>query len=68
MTVKPLQPYQQRVVLERDALTERTQKLEAMIHSEAFSKINPDEQIRMHRQLSLQHQLIATLNERIAAF
>lgn len=68
MNIKTLQPHQQLVVSQRNELGERTQKLEAEIHSEAFAKLDQDEQIRMHRQLAQQYQLLSTLNERINAF
>ena len=68
MTIKPLQPYQQRVVAERDELVLKCQKLCEFTRSNTFKTVDPDEQVRLHRQLSLQQQLIDTLNERIAAF
>lgn len=45
-----LQPFQQRVVAERDELAERTEKLLAFIDSEAFKRLGLEEQHRMREQ------------------
>lgn len=69
MNIKPLPPFQQRVVAERDELQDRAQKLDVFVnHTPSFASVEPQEQERLKQQLSLQQQLLIVLNDRIAHF
>lgn len=64
-------PYQLRVMVERDELHERTEKLAAFLRNDAFAPffaLDPAERERMVRQLDAMGALLSILNERIRAF
>ena len=63
-----MQPYQQRVVEEKEQLNERIDKLYAFTSSPAFRRIPEDERNRMIRQLRAMGAYSAILHERIEAF
>lgn len=63
-----LQPYQQRVVTERDELRAKLHLLLRFMASPAFDSINPDERGRMIKQAGAMHLYCDTLTQRIAAF
>ncbi|WBF05205.1 hypothetical protein [Burkholderia phage CSP3] len=63
-----LAPHQQRVVIEKDDLDERTEKLERFIPSQKFHELPTEERDRLRRQYHLMVALSAVLGERIAAF
>lgn len=63
-----LQPFQQRVVEEREDLRERTEKLLAFIDSPAFAKVGRSEQHRMRLQASSMTEYGNVLADRIAHF
>jgi hypothetical protein len=66
--MKPLQPHQERVLAERDQLSERLEKLLAFFNSEIFSQVDWLEQSRMKRQAIHMERYLNVLNERIQAF
>lgn len=69
MSITQLQPHQQRVVIERDQLSDAANKLSVFINDdEKFQPLDEAEKARMIKQNSLQHQLVVVLNERIAYF
>ena len=62
-------PHQQRVVDERTELKDKHAKLSAFILENPLFVTLPDaEQVRLQKQEDLQGQLLAVLDERIAAF
>lgn len=63
-----LQPHQTRVIAERDELATRLTALQAFIKSDRFSSVEIAEQGRLLRQELIMVDLLAVLNERIAAF
>lgn len=64
-----MQPYQQRVILEKDHLDTKISALTAFVKSEAFSQTVPEaEQRRMLRQLVVMQDYSRILGERIDAF
>lgn len=63
-----LLPYQERVVKERDELSERTVKLQAFIGGPSWEGVNAEERNRLERQLRAMTAYLAVLDERIAAF
>lgn len=67
-TFAHLAPHQLRVVAEREELWTRYKKLIEFIHGTIYTTLPVDEQERLCRQSRLQAQLVAVLDERIAAF
>lgn len=66
---EPQRPaHQQRVVIEREELTERTHKLSAFLSTKTCETLPVEEQRRLSRQLDIMCHLGAVLNERIDAF
>ncbi len=63
-----LQLHQERVVIEKDQLDERLEKLLAFRRSERFQEVPVAEQLRLDRQLHIMRKYSAVLDERIAAF
>lgn len=65
-----LQPFQQRVVDERNELAERLNKLNAFMDSASFTdgSVAYDERRRLRRQAEAMSPYLAILNERIGAF
>ena len=65
-----LQPYQQRVIAERDELADKLAKLTKFINSERFTEIVPDERERekLILQASIMKDYLNVLNYRIDAF
>lgn len=63
-----LQPHQQRVVHELEALTEKIQKLDFFMTHPKFNEVDVAEQERMRRQIGHMRAYGAVLEERIAAF
>lgn len=63
-----LQPYQQRVVTERDELQTKLDALSRFIDSDFFDTLPNAEQGRLQRQKLIMIDYVAVLNERIAAF
>lgn len=75
MTIKPLQPHQQRVVQERDELQERLQKLNAFLEtqdahrdSDIRNRVGEEELGRLREQSRVMGHLLLILNDRIAHF
>lgn len=66
--ISSLQPHQQRVVRERDALQTQATALQQFINGEVFTSLDSAEQARLVKQNGLQYELLAVLNERIAYF
>lgn len=63
-----LQPHQQRVVEERQALNVKHVALIAFGTTPLFQKIDAAERDRLTRQEAVMRQYLAILDERIAAF
>lgn len=63
-----MEPYQQRVIEERDALLAKTTALAAFLASSRADALAPDEAKRMARQRRLMAEYGQVLDERIAAF
>lgn len=63
-----LQPFQQRVVAERDELTLRTQKLMDFMDTDTFRGLGLAERARLYDQASAMTQYGNALAARIAAF
>ncbi len=64
-----MQPYQQRVVEERDQLAERLTKLGKFIdEGMVFCALPLDERRRLENQAAVMDEYLAILNERIAAW
>lgn len=63
-----LEPHQQRVVKEKEELDIKIKSLIAFIPTAIFMKLDPAEQNRLKRQLTLMQDLSDVLRERIEAF
>jgi hypothetical protein len=63
-----LQPYQERVVAERQELAQRLEALGKFIQSDAWLTVPPEEQGRLGRQHYVMGLLLGILDERIANF
>lgn len=63
-----LQPWQQRVIDEKNELDERVTKLSIFIESPAFNEVDGDEQRRLRMQLELMLELQDVLLARIRVF
>ena len=63
-----MQEFQQRVIDEKNELSERTDRLDAFISSKTFDTLPPDEQLRLRRQLSVMCAYREILRQRIEAF
>lgn len=63
-----LQPHQQRVVVERDELSEKLTKLLAFFQTPIFTRLPEAEQSRLQNQARFMDGYAAVLEERIAAF
>lgn len=63
-----MQPYQDRVVDERIALFEKTEKLLAFTNSAIYQKATDHERKLLRKQLKVMVQYLDILNERIEAF
>jgi len=67
-TGENLQPWQQRIIAEKDELDAKVKKLVAFLRSDAFTVINSAERERLQEQVMLMLAYSHTLGERIAAF
>ncbi len=63
-----LLPHQARLIIERDDLAEKLQKLTIFFDTESFKNIDSAEQKRLIRQASFMRGYLKILNERIQAF
>lgn len=63
-----LQPYQQRVVTERDELNEKIVKLESFFSTLKFQELSADEQGRLALQSVFMRRYYEVLDARIQAF
>lgn len=63
-----MQPHQQRVVDEKDALDGNVERLITFTKGELFTKLPQEEQDRLMKQLSIMNEYSVILGERIAAF
>ena len=63
-----LQPFQQRVIDERDDLEIKASKLQDFILSDKFSSVPADERQRLVLQRNLMDAYVIVLDQRIAAF
>lgn len=63
-----LQPHQQRVVEEKDQLSERLSKLVAFFQTPMFGTLSEAERSRLRNQARFMDGYAAVLEERIAAF
>ncbi len=68
MTMKELQPHQQRVVDEKQELDAKREKLGAFKSTELFAGLPWQEQERLNTQSHIMTMYSAVLGERIAAF
>jgi hypothetical protein len=67
-TPKQLQPFQIRVVEERNALDEKLTKLNTFIVGDKFMDLPDEERLRLRRQASAMEEYSKILGDRIAAF
>lgn len=66
---KPFAPHQERVVVERDELSEKITKLSGFVNDNpVFTMLPSAEQDRLRRQFAIMRQHEDVLNERIVAF
>jgi hypothetical protein len=64
-----MEPHQLRVVVERDELKDKLDKLNAFINSDKFTElVETEEQHRLMRQANLMSSYLDVLNERILNF
>lgn len=63
-----MQPYQARVIQEKEELTIKLNALEAFFNTSIFDDLPRPERSRLLRQAGIMQQYIAVLGERIAAF
>lgn len=63
-----LQPYQERVIAERDGLSEKIDKLRTFVNSAASMRVSGTEGVLLMRQYTVMAAYLDILNERIAAF
>ena len=63
-----MQDFQQRIVDEKEALSEKLDKLESFEGGPIYSKLPPAEQTRLTRQLLIMKLYEQVLSERIANF
>lgn len=63
-----MQPYQERVITERDELLEKISKLGTFFDSQVFLILSTRERYLLYRQNFYMKQYARILNERISAF
>lgn len=63
-----MEPHQQRVVTEREELSEKIARLVKFLNTETYQSLSETEQGRMLRQLNHMNAYRDVLNERIVAF
>jgi hypothetical protein len=61
-------PHQERVIVERQELAEKTEKLRVFLDGKIFATLDPAEQGRLARQHVCMKVYLEILDERIAAF
>lgn len=66
--IKPLLPHQQRVIEEKEQVSERLSKLYAFFQGAIFPTLIEAEQSRLRNQARFMDGYVAVLEERIAAF
>lgn len=60
--------YQRRVVVERDALAEKLERLREFLRTDTYRSLQPDEQGLLTRQHTAMTEYLAVLDERVALF
>jgi len=65
---RPLQPHQQRVIDEHQALCTRFEMLKVFTKSELFMTLPEDEQSRLYQQIVIMEKYILILQERVEAW
>lgn len=60
--------HERRVIVERDALAERLQRLREFLRSDTYRAIEPAQQGLLTRQHTAMVEYLAVLNERVALF
>ena len=68
MKGRNMQPYQERVVIEKTELDEKCSKLSSFINSETYYTLNSLEQLQLAWQLKFMTLYSDILGERIAGF
>ena len=63
-----MNPYQERVIEEKEALEEKYRKLTTFFDQPAFQDVPMDEQVRMARQADVMKEYLDILNARIVRF
>lgn len=63
-----MQPHQQRVVDEKEALDEKITKLSDFSNGDIFKTLTEDEQERLKRQFNIMRDYSSVLGDRINAF
>jgi hypothetical protein len=63
-----MQPYQQRVIEEREQLSVKYNALDTFVNGQVFLNLPGDEQDRLLRQRKIMGEYLEILDERIAAF
>ncbi len=61
-------PHQERVVVERDELSDKLTKLTSFLVSDKIMSVHAEEASRLMKQASIMKEYLAILDERIAAF
>lgn len=63
-----MEPHQERVVKEKEALDGNIERLSAFFGGSIFRSLPPDEQDRLHEQVGYMKQYSDVLDRRIVAF
>ena len=63
-----MEPFQERVVTEKDELEEKIGKLHSFFTTSTFAELDPAEQDRLNEQLKAMETYAALLGQRIATF
>lgn len=63
-----MEPYQERVVEEKNALVEKMNKMDPFLGTVSYANLSPDEQARLSRQYLIMQLYAQVLEERISAF
>ena len=63
-----LLPYQERVLVERDELSDKVVKLGAFLQGSIFRTVTPEEKERLEKQYSYMKLYLDILDQRVDAF
>ena len=68
MTIKPIEPHQQRVIYEKDELDKKIILLSRFLRSDSLNMAAMEEQLLLRRQLTVMNELSEILMARIKAW